>query len=111
MILGSLTMATVLKQTTIRFPDTYTRNIAEKAAELQGQSLSAFIVSAIREHGENVIRERTRAIQEFGTTVLSPRDYTALMNSLVNPPKPNKALREAMKKHKSSSIKKFSPKK
>ena len=67
-------MATALKQATIRFPDTYTRNIAEKAAELQGQSLSTFIVSAIREHGENVIRDRIRAIQEFGAVVLSPRD-------------------------------------
>ena len=59
-------MATALKQTTIRFNDIYTRSIAEKAAELNGQSLSSFIMSAIREYGENIIRDRTNAMQEFG---------------------------------------------
>ena len=97
-------MATALKQTTIRFNDTYTRSIAEKAAELQGQSLSAFIMVAIREHGENVIRERTNAMREFGAIALSPRDYTALLASLDKPPKPNKAFRAAMKRQKASGI-------
>ena len=98
-------MATALKQTTIRFNDAYTRSIAEKAAELQGQSLSAFIMSAIREHGENIIRDRTNAMQEFGATVLSARDYSALLASMEKPPKPNKAFREAMKRHNTSDIK------
>ena len=98
-------MATALKQTTIRFNDTYTRSIAEKAAELQGQSLSAFIMSAIREYGENVIRDRTHAMREFGAAVLSPRDYSTLLVSMARIPKPNKAFRDAMKKHKASGIK------
>ena len=98
-------MATALKQTTIRFNDTYTRSIAEKAAELQGLSLSASIMVAIREHGENVIRERTNAMREFGAVALSLRDYTALLASMDKPSKPNKAFREAMKRHKTSNIK------
>ena len=98
-------MATALKQTTIRFNDTYTRSIAEKAAELQGQSLSAFIMSAIREYGENVIRDRTNAMREFGATILSPRDYATLMASMDKPPKQNKTFSEAMKRHKASDIK------
>ena len=97
-------MATALKQTTIRFNDTYTRSIAEKAAAMQGQSLSAFIMAAIREHGEKVIQERTQAMKEFGAFVLSQRDYTALIDSLANLPKPNKTFREAMKRYKKSGI-------
>ena len=97
-------MATSLKQTTIRFNDTYTRSIAEKAAELNGQSLSAFIMSAIREHGENVIRDRTNAMREFGAMVLSRKDYEALLASMSDLPRPNKAFREAMKKHKQANI-------
>ena len=99
-------MATSLKQaTTIRFSDAYTRNLAEKAAELQGLSLSSFIMTAIREQGENVIRDRTRAMQEFGAAVMSPRDYEALMSSISAPAKPGKAFREAMKRHKESAVK------
>ena len=98
-------MATSLKQTTIRFNDVYTRNLAEKAAELNGQSLSAFIMSAIREYGENVIRDRTKAMQEFGAIVLSQSDYDALLVSMANPPKPNKVFRKAMQKHRTSNIK------
>ena len=97
-------MATALKQTTIRFNDTYTRSIAEKAAELNGQSISAFIMSAIREYGEDVIRDRTNAMREFGAMVLSKNDYNALLASMSNLPKPNKAFREAMKKHKQLNI-------
>ncbi|MDR3126402.1 MAG: DUF1778 domain-containing protein [Rickettsiales bacterium] len=98
-------MATALKQTTIRFNDAYTRNLAEKAAELQGQSLSAFVMFAIREHGESVIRERTRIMREFGAIVLSPRDYDDLVASMKNPPKPNGAFRKTMEKHKASATK------
>jgi uncharacterized protein (DUF1778 family) len=97
-------MATALKQTTIRFNDTYTRSIAEKAAAMQGQSLSAFIMSAIREHGEKIIHERTQAMQEFGAIALSQRDYAALMDSLAKLPKPNKTFREAMRRYKKSGI-------
>lgn len=97
-------MATALKQTTIRFNNAYTRSIAEKAAELQGQTLSAFIMSAIREHGENVIRDRTQAMREFGAAVLSPRDYNTLLASMDKPLKPNRAFRAAMKRHKASGI-------
>jgi len=39
-------------------------------------------------------------MQEFGAIALSKRDYAALMDSLANPPKPNKAFREAMKRYK-----------
>ena len=98
-------MATAIKQTTIRFNDAYTRSIAEKAAGLQGQSLSSFIMTAIREHGEKVIRDRTQAMREFGAIALSQRDYSTLLASMDKPPKPNKAFRDAMKRHKASELK------
>jgi uncharacterized protein (DUF1778 family) len=102
-------MATTLKSsanaTTIRFNDDYTRNIAEKAAQMQGTSLSGFIMSAIRSYGETVIRERMQAMQEFGPVVLSPVDYTALLDSMDKPHKPNAALKKAMADYKKLNIK------
>ena len=61
-------------------------------------------MSAICEHSKNVIRDRTHAMQEFGAAVLSPRDYSALLASMAQIPKPNKAFREAVKRHKASEI-------
>jgi uncharacterized protein (DUF1778 family) len=83
---------------TIRFNDKYTHEIARAAAEIQGQSMTSFILTAIRSHAEGVLRERQKAIHEFGSIVLSPRDYMALCDALENPPKPTEALREAIKK-------------
>jgi uncharacterized protein (DUF1778 family) len=102
-------MATTVKPsvhaTTIRFNDDYTRNIAEKAAQMQGTSLSGFIMSAIRVYGETVIRERMQAVREFGPVVLSPVDYAALLDSMDKTHTPNAALKKAMADYKQSGIK------
>jgi uncharacterized protein (DUF1778 family) len=90
---------------TIRFNDNYTHELARAAAEIQGQSLTAFILSAIRVHGENVLRERKSALREFGPVVLPPHDYAALMESVENPPKPSAGAIAAMRKFKKSGIK------
>ncbi|GHV08650.1 hypothetical protein AGMMS50229_17400 [Campylobacterota bacterium] len=91
--------------TTIRFNDDYTRNLAKVAAQMQGQSISSFIMSAIREHAENVIRTRTQAMREFGQIVLDAKDYEALLASLANPPKPADTLKKAAAEYKQSNIK------
>lgn len=90
--------------TTIRFNDAYTKNLAQTAAEIQGQSLSGFIMTAIRSYGETVIKERMQAIQEFGPIVLSANDYTALMKALNSPQKPVKALGKAMAEYRKLKI-------
>ena len=90
--------------TTIRFNDEYTRNIAKVAAEMQGQSISSFIMSAIREHGENIIRARTQAMREFGQIVLDTNDYEALLSSLANPPKPSGTMKKAAAEYRQKNI-------
>jgi uncharacterized protein (DUF1778 family) len=98
-------MATALKATTpVRWTDSYTRSLADKIAAVEGQSLNSVIMNAIRFYGEKRLAERAAAMKEFGPVVLSPRDFEALMKNIENPPKPNKALRDAMKKHKESGI-------
>jgi uncharacterized protein (DUF1778 family) len=101
-------MASELKparsSTTIRFNDDYTRRIVYTAAELQGQSLSGFMLSAIRDRAESVIKERRKTMQEVETLILSPRASIDFMRTMLNPPKPNKKLTTAMKKFKALDI-------
>jgi uncharacterized protein (DUF1778 family) len=90
---------------TIRFNDKYTHELARTAAEIQGQSMTSFILAAIRTHAEGVLRERQKAMRELGPIVLSPRDYMDLCDALENPPKPTKALIEAVEKFEKLEIK------
>jgi len=90
--------------TTIRFNDEYTRRIVYTAAELQGQSLSGFMLSAIRDRAENVIKERMKTMQEVETLILSPRASIDFMQTMLKPPKPNKKMKSAMKKFKALDI-------
>jgi uncharacterized protein (DUF1778 family) len=91
--------------TTIRFNDEYTRRIVYAAAELQGQSLSSFMLSAIRDRAENVIKERRKTMQEVEKIVLSPRASIDFMQTMLKPPKPNKKLIAAVKKFGTLDIK------
>jgi uncharacterized protein (DUF1778 family) len=101
-------MASQLKSrpsTTIRFNDEYTRQIVHTAAELQGQSLSGFMLSAIRDRAEHVIKERKKTMQEIETLVLSPRASIDFMQTMLKPPKPNKKMATAVKNFKTLDIK------
>jgi len=94
-------MVTTLRRksntTSIRFKDDYTRKVVSKAAELQGQSVTGFILTAIRDRAENVIRERQTVIQEVESLLLSPDESVGFLRTLATPPRPNAALRDAMK--------------
>ncbi len=64
----------------------------QRAAELQGRSVSDFMVAAAQEAAY-------RAIEESQIIRLSVEDQKAFAEALLNPPAPNEALREAAKLH------------
>jgi len=66
--------------------------IVKRAAEIQGRSLSDFVVSAAQEAAQ-------RTIEEAQILRLSVEDQQALAASLINPPEPNDALRRAAAAH------------
>ena len=66
--------------------------IVRRAAEIQGRSLSDFVVSAAREAAQ-------RAIEEAQLLRLAVEDQQALAAALLSPPEPNEALRRAAAAH------------
>lgn len=67
--------------------------VVKRAAEIQGRSVSDFVVAAAQEAAERTIA-RAQVID------LSLADQQAFAKALLNPPKPNAALRKAMAAHK-----------
>jgi uncharacterized protein (DUF1778 family) len=66
--------------------------IVKRAAEIQGQSLSNFVVAAAQEAAQRTIVE-TQIIR------LSVDDQRVLTRSITNPPEPTPALRRARNAH------------
>lgn len=66
--------------------------VVKRAAEIQGRSLSDFVVAAAQEAAKKAIAE-TQIIR------LSVDDQRALALALNNPPEPNAALRRAKDAH------------
>lgn len=64
----------------------------ERAAALQGQSLTDFLVQSAQSTAEEVIR--THEI-----ITLTKQDAARLVEALLNPPEPNEALRSAFQRH------------
>jgi uncharacterized protein (DUF1778 family) len=62
--------------------------VVKRAAEIQGRSVSEFIVDAAQEAAHKTIEE---------TTIIrvSVEDHRRIMEALLNPPEPNEALRRA----------------
>lgn len=67
--------------------------IVKRAAEIQGRSISDFVVTAAQDAARQAI-ERTNMI------LLSMEDQRRLVEALTNPPEPNTALRKAKEAHK-----------
>ena len=65
----------------------------KRAAEMQGRSLTDFVVSAARDAAQ-------RTIEDAEILRLSMQDQRLVAEALLNPPKPNPALRQAFKKRK-----------
>lgn len=73
------------------------KNLLTHAAQLQGVKLSQFVLAPALKHARKVIAEAEQI-----TT--SAQGYKDLLDALAHPPKPNKALRDAMKDHERAGI-------
>jgi uncharacterized protein (DUF1778 family) len=67
--------------------------IVKRAAEIQGRSVSDFVVAAAQEVAKRTIDDTTRIL-------LSIEDQRRIMDALLTPPEPNAALRKAAEAHK-----------
>jgi len=63
-------------------------SVVKRAAEIQGRSVSDFVVAAAQEAAQ-------RTIEETAIIRLSIEDQRALADAILNPPEPNDALRKA----------------
>jgi uncharacterized protein (DUF1778 family) len=66
--------------------------IVKRAAEIQGRSISDFVVAAAQEAAH-------RAIEETQMIRLSVEDQRAFVEAILNPPEPTPALRRAFRRH------------
>ncbi len=66
--------------------------IVKRAAEIQGRSVSDFVVAAAQEAANRTI-EQTHIIR------LSVEDQRAFAEAILNPPEPAPALRRAFRRH------------
>jgi uncharacterized protein (DUF1778 family) len=66
--------------------------IVKRAAELQGRSVSDFVVAAAQEVAQ-------RTIEESHLIRLSIEDQTRFADLLLNPPEPSQALKQAEEAH------------
>ncbi|CCV03613.1 conserved hypothetical protein [Mesorhizobium metallidurans STM 2683] len=68
-------------------------NLVKRAAEIQGRSVSDFVVAAAQEAAQ-------RTIENTAILRISIEDQRAMMEAILNPPEPNEALRKAADAHK-----------
>ena len=66
--------------------------LLKRAAELDGRSVSDFVVTAAQEAAE-------RRIEQAQVIRLSLEDQRAFVDALLNPPEPTPALRRAFRRH------------
>lgn len=69
------------------------KKLFQRAADLQGRSLTDFIVGSVQEAA-------VRAVQDMQVIRLSLRDSQIFAEALLNPPAPNAALRRAFRRQK-----------
>jgi uncharacterized protein (DUF1778 family) len=70
--------------------------ILKRAAQIQGRSLTDFVVSAAHEAA-------CRAIEEVEIVRLSIEDQQRIADAILHPPEPTPALRKAFQKHRELS--------
>jgi uncharacterized protein (DUF1778 family) len=64
------------------------KELYDRAAAIEGITLTAFAISTMN-------RAATYVIQEYTNMVLSVRNQQTFVDALTNPPEPNEALRKA----------------
>ena len=68
-------------------------DVVKRAAEIQGRSVSDFVVSAAQEIAQRTIEDTT-------IIRLSIEDQRLMLDAILNPPEPNEALRKAAEAYK-----------
>jgi len=71
------------------------KRLIERAAELQGRTITDFVVSTVYESAK-------RAIQEHETLVLSARDREVFVSALLKPPTLRGPLAKAARRYKNA---------
>jgi uncharacterized protein (DUF1778 family) len=66
--------------------------LCQKAASIQGRTLTDFVV-------QSAVEAATRTVRELEFVELSRRDRIAFVEALLTPPAPNAKLRKAMRRH------------
>jgi uncharacterized protein (DUF1778 family) len=69
------------------------KSLLQKAADLEGRTLTDFVVASVQ-------AEAYRVIEQHQKLKLSIEDSQAFVDALVNPPKPNDALKAAALRYK-----------
>jgi uncharacterized protein (DUF1778 family) len=70
-----------------------TKALVQKAADLEGRTLTDFVVSSVQAAAYKVI-------EQHQTLMLSLEDSEAFVSAILNPPQPNEALKSAALRHK-----------
>lgn len=73
--------------------DEQTKELIERAAQLERRKLTNYCISALTEAAR-------RTIAEHETLTLSERDRKAFFDALINPPEPSERLKRAVAEHK-----------
>ncbi|MDF3034651.1 MAG: hypothetical protein K0R76_1605 [Alphaproteobacteria bacterium] len=68
------------------------KSLFQKAADLQGKSLTEFLIDSAQQ-------EAIKTIREYESIILGKEDQRVLMDALLNYKTPNKALRTAAKEY------------
>ena len=79
----------------VRFTAPVTKQQAEQAASLLGQSITDFTEAALAEKAQVVLQQQERI-------VLSERDFARFVELIETPPAPTPQMREAMKEYRRS---------
>jgi uncharacterized protein (DUF1778 family) len=69
------------------------KELFQRAADIQGRTLTDFVISSVQEAAK-------RAIQEHEMMILSVRDQEVFVEALLNPPNPSDKLRSAAQRYK-----------
>jgi len=69
------------------------KELFQRAADIQGRTLTDFVISSVQEAAK-------RAIQEHEMMILSVRDREVFVEALLNPPNPSDKLRSAAQRYK-----------
>lgn len=70
-----------------------TKALVQKAADLEGRTLTDFVVASVQ-------AAACRVIERHQTLKLSIEDSEAFVDAILNPPKPNEALKSAALRYK-----------